>query len=338
MIMLAVCTLVLVFMFSLFTSVYAFDSPVIILNSSFVDSEGRINVVGTVRNYASTPVHVTVGVKTDDGRTIQVPTYGRVVWPLTDSPFKLVLDKGVNAGDPFMIDVQQANVPNYSNMLILNYGSMAVGEERAFVGTIKNVGPFEVHNVSVYAGIHTPDHRSQLDTVRSNVIPVIKPGEEVEFTALPDPAIRQDVFFYSCAGIDLDAPITTIKTGDGGFIPYTLNAVAQISSMRYENSTESIAFGVRPYFPNGGALNIQLPQLSQNQKVTVMMDGKLHDASVRGDGNTIYIDFFVPNGDHQVLIQGVKNVPEFPFSMLVLASVTAGVIGLARYKAAFKIH
>jgi hypothetical protein len=146
------------------------------------------------------------------------------------------------------------------------------------------------------------------------------------------------VFFYSCAGIDLDAPITTIRTGDGGFIPYTLNAVAQISSLRYEDSTDSIAFGVRPYFPNGGAMKLQLPQLSQNQKVNVMIDGKLHDASVRGDGNTMYIDFFVPNGDHQVQIQGVKNVPEFPFSMLVLAAVTAGVIALARYKAAFKIY
>ena len=335
---LAACAVVLVFVFSLFTTAFAFDSPVIILKSSFLDSEGRVNVVGTVRNFALTPVQVKVGVVTDDGRTMQTPTYGRVIWPLTDSPFKFVLDRGVNASEPFIMEVQESKVPNYNNMLVLSYGSMAVGEERAFVGTIKNIGPFDAYNVSVFAGIHSPDHKSQLETVKSNIIPVIKSGEELEFTALPDPAIREDVLYYSCAGLDYDAPITTIKTGDGGFIPYNLNAVAQISSMRYENSTDSIAFGVRPYAPNGGALNLTIPQLSQNQTVTVMLDGELHDASVRGDGKTMYIDFFVPQGDHQVQVQGVRNVPEFPFAMLALATVTAGIIALARVKAAFKIY
>src|ERR671930_1101507 len=109
MLMLAVCALAFVFVFSLFTSVYAFNSPVIILKSSFVDTEGRVNVVGTVRNYAPTPMQVTVGVVTDDGKTVQTPTYGRVIWPLTDSPFKFVLDRGLNASDPFIMDVHEAN-------------------------------------------------------------------------------------------------------------------------------------------------------------------------------------------------------------------------------------
>jgi hypothetical protein len=334
---LAVCALVFVFTFSLFTTVYAFDGPVITLKSSFVDSEGRLNVVGTVRNFADTPVQVTVGVKTDDGRTLQTPTYGRVIWPLTDSPFKFVLDRGTNASDPFIMDVQEVEVTNYNSLLVLNYDSMAVGEERAFVGMIENIGQFDVYNVSVFAGVHSPDHKSQLETVRSNVIPVIKPGEEVEFIAVPDPAIRSDVFYYSCAGLDYDAPITTIKTGDGRFIAYNLQAVAQISSLRYENLTDSIAFGVRPYPPNGAPLSLKIPQFSQNQTVVVMLDGELHDASVKGDGKTLYINFFVPQGDHQVEIQGVRNVPEFPFVLFALAAVTAGVIIATRFKAAFKI-
>lgn len=335
--MLAVCALVSVFMFSLFITAYAFDSPVIILKSSFVDSEGRLNVVGTVRNFADIPVQVTVGVQTDDGRTLHTQTYGRVIWPLTDSPFKFVLDPGTSASDPFIMDVQEAEVTNYNSMLMLNYGSMAVGEKRAFVGTIKNTGPFDVYNVSVFAGVHSQDHKSQLETVRSNIIPVIKSGEEVEFTAIPDPAIRHDVFYYSCAGLDYDDPITTIKTGDGRFIAYNLNAVAQVSGLRYENSTDSIAFGIRPYAPAGGQLSLKIPQFSQNQNVMVMLDGELHEASVKGDGKTLYINFFVPKGDHQVEIQGVRNVPELPFTILVLAAVTAVAIAATRFKAAFKI-
>jgi hypothetical protein len=324
-------------MFSIFTSAYAFDSPVITLKSSFVDSEGRLNVVGTVRNYSDAPVQVTVGVETDDGKILQAATSGRVNWPLTDSPFKIVLDRGVNASDPFITDVRQVEVANYNSMLVLYYGSMAVGEERAFVGTIKNIGPFDVYNVSVFAGVHSPDHSTQLETVRSNVIPVIKSGQEVEFTAIPDPAIRSDVFYYSCAGLDYDDPITTIKTGDGRFIAYNLNAAAQVSSLRYENSTDSIAFGIRPYSPTGGQLNLKIPQLYQNQSVMVMLDGEPQGASVKGDGRTLYIDFFVPKGDHQVEIQGVRNVPEFPTAALVLAGLTGAGIVAARLRAAFKI-
>ncbi|HXG07652.1 MAG TPA: hypothetical protein VNI77_10045 [Nitrososphaera sp.] len=320
--------------------VYAFEGPQIILKSSFIDSEGRQNVIGTVRNYGQLPVQVIVGVQASNGKTYESPTYGRVIWPLTDSPFKIILDKGITAGEPFLREVKEVyDVPNYNTMLVLNYSSMAVGEERAFMGTISNTGPFEVYNVSVFAGIHSPDHKFQLDAVRSNIIPVIRPGEEVEFSALPDPTIKSDMFYYSCAGLDYDNPITTIRAGEGTFISYALTAVAQISNIRYDNATDSITFGVRPYPPDGTTVGIKLAQLSQNQTVAVLLDGNPHEASVNGDGKTLSIEFFVPRGDHEVQIQGVRNVPEFSFAIpALLAVVTGGMVILARIrKTAFKI-
>jgi hypothetical protein len=120
---------------------------------------------------------------------------------------------------------------------------------------------------------------------------------------------------------------------------YSLYAIAQVSKLRYESETDSIAFGVRPYAPNGGPLTIKIPQLAQNHTVTVMVDGQLDEkASVRGDGRTMFIDFYVPKGDHQVQIQGVRNVPELPFDTFTLAGATAAAIAAAmRFKAAFKI-
>jgi hypothetical protein len=335
---LAAFTLAFVIMLSLSTNANALEGPVIILKSSFTDSEGRLNVVGTIRNFAEMPLQVTLGVKTDNGEIVQEHTYGRVIWPLTDSPFKFVLDRGINASDPFIIETRKVEIPNYNSMLVLDYNSMAVGEDGAFVGTIKNIGPFEVNNVSVFAGVHSPDHKLQLDTVRSNIIPVIKPGEEVQFTAVPDPAIVSSAFYYSCAGLDYDDPITTIDAGNGKFIAFDLQTLAQISNLKYENSTDSIEFGIRPYIVEGGPLSLKIPQLSQNQTVMVMLDGQSHDASIIADGKTISIDFFVPKGDHQVQIQGVRNVPEFPLAILALAATTAGIIAVARLKAAFKIH
>ena len=67
------------------------------------------------------------------------------------------------------------------------------------------------------------------------------------------------------------------------------------------------------------------------------MDGEPHEASVSGDGRTMSVDFVVPVGDHEVQIQGVRNVPEFPFAMLALGGVIACAVALARLKAAFKI-
>jgi hypothetical protein len=162
--------------------------------------------------------------------------------------------------------------------------------------------------VSVFASARS-ENATQLDSVRSNLIPVLKASEEQPFIAFTDPAVESRVFYYSCAGLDLDSPITTIDAGGGKFIAYDLNAAAQVSEIRYENDTDSIDFGIRPYSPTGGAVSLMIPQALQDQSVTVALDGKLHESSIRDDGKTIYIDFFVPQGEHQVQIQKVASMP-----------------------------
>ncbi len=337
---LAVPALVLIVILTFGTSAYSTDDLVkIIAQSSFVDSEGKLNIVGTVRNTGRLPVQTTVGLEVQDATGIRIEqqlTYGRIIWPLNDSPFKFVIDSGT-AGHPFIADVKEVDATHTTDMITLNYSSMAAGEERAFVGTVKNNAPFDIYNVSVFASARS-ENATQIDSVRSNVIPVLKASEEQPFIAITDAAVIPRVYYYSCAGLDLDAPITTIDAGGGQFIAYDLNAAAQVSKIRYENETDSIAFGIRPYSPTGGPISLMIPQASQEQSVTVMLDGKLHESSIRGDGKTIYIDFFVPQGEHQVQIQRVTSMPEMPFAMLGLAAVTAGVLAAARLRAAFKIR
>jgi hypothetical protein len=292
-------------------SAHSTAQPVkIIAQSSFVDSEGRTNIVGTVRNTGTLPVEATMGLAVQDKAGIRIeqqPTYGRIIWPLNDSPFKFVVESG-SAGDPFIADVKEVGATQTNDMIILNYTSMAAGEERAFVGTVKNNAPFDIYNISVFASVRS-ENATQLDSVRSNVIPVLKASEEQVFIAFPNPAVKSRVYYYSCAGLDLDDPITTIDAGGGKFIAYDLNAAAQVSAISYENETDSITFRIRPYSPTGGPISFMLAQTSQNQNVTVTLDDKLHGASIRPDGKTIYIDFFVPQGEHQVQIQRVRSSP-----------------------------
>jgi hypothetical protein len=308
---LALPALALVVILSFSTSAYSADESVkIIAQSSFLDSEGRLNFVGTVRNTGTLPVQAIVGLEVQDENGIrmeQQPTYGRIIWPLNDSPFKFVIDSG-NASHPFIADVKEVEVTHTTDAIILNYTSMAAGEEKAFVGTVKNNAPFDIYNVSVFASARS-ENATQLDSVRSDVIPVLKASEEQPFIAFTDPAVESRVFYYSCAGLDLDSPITTIDAAGGKFIAYDLNAAAQVSEIRYENETDSIAFGIRPYSPTGGPVSLMIPQASQDQSVTVALDGKLHESSIRDDGKTIYIDFFVPQGEHEVQIQKVASIP-----------------------------
>jgi hypothetical protein len=284
------------------------ESVKIIAQSSYVDFEGKLNVVGTVRNTGALPVQAIVGLEVQDENGIRVeqhqPTYGRIIWPLNDSPFKFVIDSGTTAGRPFIADIQKVQATHITDMIILNYTSMAAGEEKAFVGTVKNNAPFDIYNVSVFASARS-DNATQLDSVRSNVIPVLRANEEQSFIATTDAAVKSGVYYYSCAGLDLDAPITTIDAGGGKLIPYDLNAAAQVSAIRYENQTDSLVFEIRPYSPTGGPISLMIPQVSQDHSVIVMLDGILHESSIRGDGKTTYIDFFVPQGEHQVQIQRV---------------------------------
>ncbi|MGI0021199.1 MAG: FxLYD domain-containing protein, partial [Nitrososphaera sp.] len=318
------------------------EEPIELENSNytFVDSEGFTNIVGVVNNRGHEPIGVTMALDVVDSAgansALLAEPYGSVIFPGKGAPFKFrVQDDLTFKGKPYVLKVEQINLPFY-DALVLNYTNMAVGEGKVLTGTVKNTGSFEVRNVAIYASVHN-EGMVNLDSAISNVIPSLAPGQEAAFTAAPDPAVRTGVYYYSCAGFDLEAPITTLPTGDGKFIAYDLEALAKISSMRYDNSTDSIAFGIKHYNPAGGQAVLKFPQLYQNQTVAVIMDAEPYDgASIMMDGKTVHIDMFVPPGDHEVKVQGVRVMPEFPFAVLGLAAAISAMVVAAR-KAAFKI-
>jgi hypothetical protein len=67
-------------------------------------------------------------------------------------------------------------------------------------------------------------------------------------------------------------------------------------------------FGIKHYNPAGGTFGLKMPETSKNP-VSVIMDGKLYsEASVKMDGKTVFVNFFVPPSDHQVQIKAIRNV------------------------------
>jgi hypothetical protein len=321
------CLLVLLlsssYLFGVFSNASASEAIIIPEQHLFKDSNGNMNIAGVVKNNGSIPVNVIVGLNTTTAKklngedtktesdqaisTIKNTTYSRIVYPSSSSPFKFVVPSSNSVlGKAFIANIRELAVPFYDS-LVLNYSNVAVGDNKALVGTVKNVGPVDLHDVSVYASVHS-NNKTQIDSVKSNPIPVIKPGQELPFSAVPDPGVREAVMYFSCAGIDLDAPVTTLKVDDDESIPYDLQAIAKITSLEYVNTTDSISFGVTHYNPDGGDISLRVPQLSQNQTILVKMDDKMYDdSSVKMDGKTIHVELFVPPGEHKVDVQGVRD-------------------------------
>jgi hypothetical protein len=194
----------------------------------------------------------------------------------------------------------------------LNYSNMPTSDSnKAMVGTAKNIGPFDLHDVSVYASVHDRNG-IQIDSVTSNVIPLIKPGQEAAFIALPDSTIAPHIYYYSCAGVSLgNAPMTVLDIGKGQSILYDINGVVRISDFKYNTANDSIMFGVRHYNPDGGPMSLKLVKNSGNPGVSIMMDGKIYNnnnALIKmTDPKTVHIDLFVPSGDHSLQIKGIRN-------------------------------
>ncbi|HKR57990.1 MAG TPA: hypothetical protein VJR67_03890 [Candidatus Nitrosopolaris sp.] len=288
------------------------DGPVkVITQPAFTGSDNKVKVIGIVKNLGTTPVEVTLGLNvvqgtTNSSTTIREPTYGRIIYPSSVSPFKFSVEPSWSIRlPPYLLSSREALVPHYK-VLSLSYSNAPVGTGRALVGTVKNISPFNLQNVTILASVHTANG-TQIDSVKSNMISVIKPGQSSPFTAIPDPIIKGRIAYFSCADIDVgnNASLNTLPLGNGRFIAYQMSGLAEISDFRYDNLTNSLVFGIKHFNPAGGLFSLKIPQMSKGH-VTVMFDGKLFpNSSVKTDGRTISIDIFVPPSNHQVQIKGI---------------------------------
>jgi hypothetical protein len=295
------------------------------------------NVTGVVNNKGSEPISVIMALDLSNGTTMYEEPYAQVLFPEKGAPFKFRVPAGLQAaGEPYVASVQKVSQPFYDE-LVFTYSNMAVGKEKALVGTVENTGSFAFYNVTVFASVHD-DQMTQIDSARSSAIPVVEPGQVAEFWMVPNGAVLDQTMYYSCAGFDPNAPIPTISAGDGTYIGYRMETVSKISSLRYDNATDILSFVATPYIPAGASLSLKFAQAHQNQTIAVFIDEQLReDASVTLDGRTVQVETFVPPGDHLVQVQGIRAVPEFPFAALALAAMTGAAIAAARFRAAFKI-
>lgn len=288
------------------------EFPISIVDQKiFQDLDGGWNLVGVVQNNEGTPLEVKVGVNITKPNNVSSiltsNTFTNVIYPYTAAPFKFTISSNeLFNGLAYPIEIKKIAKPFFME-LRQNYSNFATDDEKALVGTIKNKGSNIIKNVAVYASVHSINN-TQIDSVKSTVIPVIYPDEEVSYKIIPDDAIKEDVYFYSCAGLDINAPISTLSIGNGEYVAFNLESASAISNFRYENSSDSIIFEIKPYNPVGGPTIFQIPQISSNQKIDIFLDGKQYENKiVTMDGKTINMNIFIPKDKHEVKISGIRN-------------------------------
>jgi hypothetical protein len=299
-----------IFQFS-FIPVYGEDIR-ISSGSNFIDSSGKLNIIGVVTNYGPTSQQVTVGLnvhnKIDGSNTaLRDPTFSKIIYPGKESPFKFKINRDYDVmSKPYILAIDNTNEPFY-NVIVQNYSNFPVGQNRELVGTLKNTGQVILHDISVYASVHNKNG-TQIDSIKSNIIPILKPGEVKPFSARPDYAVLKDANYFSCAGFDPNAPPNTLDLGNGKFLTYGLESVAKISNFSYDKSTDSISFIADHYNPLGGIVTFRIPQLDNNQSITIYLDNLgLKDQQITKNGKTIVTNIFIPPNEHTVRISGILN-------------------------------
>jgi len=288
------------------------EFPISIVDQKIFKSlNGNWNLIGVVQNKADVPLEVKIGVNITKPNSVSSiltsTTFGNIIQPYLAAPFKFTIDSDESFnGLAYPIKTKKVLKPLFRE-LIQNYSNFPTDDEKAIVGIIKNKGNNIIRNVAVYASVHS-FNGTQIDSVKSNVFPVIFPGEEVSYKITPDDAIKHDVYFYSCAGLDINAPISTLRIDKGEYLVYNLESASAISNFRYQNLTDSVIFEIKPYNPLGGYTIFQIPQTSPSQKIDVYLDGEQYvNKIITRDGKTINMKIFIPKDKHELKISGVRN-------------------------------
>lgn len=128
-----------IFQFS-YTSVYGSEDIKISSGTSFIDSNGKLNIIGVVTNYGVTSERVVVGLdihnKIDDSNiSLNDSTFSKIIYPGKESPFKFKISTDYDVlGKPHIIQIKKLNDPFY-NVIIQNYSNFPVEDHQAVIFT-----------------------------------------------------------------------------------------------------------------------------------------------------------------------------------------------------------
>ena len=297
------------------------DGVEVLETVGFFDSRGTYTVVGSVKNHE--PYHIvpriTVSVL-DGGATVTESFLHMPVAPSGEMPFRVGL--AVSGDSPILLAPEVSYVAiqrSPTSIQVIYDETLIVHGDGHLTGRVINVGNDTMRNVSILAVMHGTDHRV-LDAGRSaEPIGSMGPGEILGFSMYPDPAVSEEIFYYSCFAItdSFVKPVYTERNGSKFYFRYesgswyaypAFNEAGTELRMRTQNS-----------FPLETYANFEFPVFDEGERFAVFVNGQqkeiIQSVDEWGSWHVAFVVDARESGD--ILITGFEEGWELGDSILI---------------------
>ena len=290
--------------------------------ASYVDTDNNTIVVGSVAksDFQNFPQSVSIGLKafnniTGSNEIITEEPYNSILSKDNEPfPFKFKINSTIFPeavkSEPFIFESRNVSLPTTKlNTFKLEYPVIPQGNHKELYGNITNTGPIPLNNITLFA-IVNDRNSTQIDSVKT-VIPNMKPYETRNFMFVPDPAIENNVYFYSCVGGDIDDmkidDFQIVNISSSKVLGYKFSSLIQIDYLNYNSSSNQFRFTINNIYPYPGSLSLQLMPIQQ-APVAISIDGSsINTTSARNVDNKTLLDLSIPQGIHDIIISNIRE-------------------------------
>lgn len=277
----------------------------------YFDSQGVYTVVGAIKNTENYAVVPTITILLDGEQQIRVEQRLPTVFPNKDIPFKIPIPQisgDVVLQTPIVSFEKNINAVQ-SNVEVIYDRSLKKHHDGHLTGKIINKGNATEYDVKVYATIHGKGH-SFLDVAKNiENIEKIEPGQIIDFTMYPEPAIADDIKYYSCFAIGDETIIPLYAVRDGERFSFRYDSTASFVVVGFDESGTKLSINGINSFKVPTFVNFEFPMTSEKEKFEVTVDEKpiKFIQSIDEHGNW-HVAFDVDGASqNKILISGFEN-------------------------------
>ena len=212
--------------------------------------------------------------------------------------------------EPFIFESRNVSLPSTKfNTFKLDYPVIPQGNHKELYGNITNTSPIQLNNITLFA-IVNDRNSTQIDSVKT-VLPSLKPYETLNFAFVPDPAIENKVYFYSCVGGDVNDmkidEFQIVNISSSKVLGYKFSSMMQIDYLNYNASDNQFIFKINNIYPYPGSLSLQLMPI-QVDPIDVFIDGlPVETLNARNADNKTLVELSIPQGNHELILSNIQG-------------------------------
>lgn len=269
---LAVCTLAFISVIPAYADVWIPDNEFV----GYFDSGGIYTVVGAVKNTEPYAIVPTVNIEiVENGQTVSVSQTLPTVFPNKDIPFRIAVHQ-IKSADvvlqmPKITYVQDAVTPQ-PNIQVVYDKTLIKHDDGHLTGRIINMGNQTEYGLKVYALIHGEGNKVVDVGINVERIEKIEPGQTVDFTIYPDPAVASGVNFYSCFAIGDETIVPLYAMRGGQRFDFRYDSTASFSVVGFDRTGTALSiYGINS-FKVPAYVSFEFPRASDGEKLEVLVN------------------------------------------------------------------